>query len=364
MERAASNRVKRVVTASAVILAHVVLVWLIAVAHMPQVNEATLLPIIATIIDQPQPRNLPFGPAPINVKNEDVVHLQRLAPKIPEIPVDDPVPPPTVADIVPVQISTPIAQAADAGLNGNARESTSPSRGGNMLTLLRRVIPKYPASASRNRQEGSTTLQLRVDEGGRVKEVKVARSSGFASLDTAAVQAARRWKFAKLPAGSAPHGAWAQTELRFVHYRFVYSLIGDNAADGLHSEEQVKGGVADAEEPGTEEAFKRFIAAVSAGTFTGNPDPEARAEVTKMRAALAEWGEVRSIQFTGAPGTSRWMSYPVQSTAPQVRRIRPTVEVTWSMFEVRHEHGISEWLVAVDRDGVIWNARASPAPWM
>jgi hypothetical protein len=82
-----------------------------------------------------------------------------------------------------------------------------------------------------------------------------------------------------------------------------------------------------------------------------------------MREALEEWGDVQSIQFTGAPGKSRWMSYPIEHP-PQQGRIQPTVEVTWSTFEVHHQHGTSEWLVAMDRDGRVWNARASPAPWM
>jgi hypothetical protein len=34
------------------------------------------------------------------------------------------------------------------------------------------------------------------------------------------------------------------------------------------------------------------------------------------------------------------------------------------MFEVRHENNTSEWLVAVGRDGEVWAARASQAPWM
>ena len=40
------------------------------------------------------------------------------------------------------------------------------------------------------------------------------------------------------------------------------------------------------------------------------------------------------------------------------------VEVSWSLFEVRHPRAKSAWLVAIDREGTIWSARASPAPWL
>ncbi len=360
MQRGTSNRLKRAGTAVVVLLAHAVVVWSILLMRAPHFESETT-PVFATIIDSPLPRTLSFGRVPITAKTENVLHLERLAPKTPDIAVDDPQPPPTVTEAVPLQTSAPIAQQANAGLNGDALKSSGISGGGTGLTLLRRVIPKYPASSKRTHEEGSTNVLIRVDESGRVSEVKVARSSGYGALDDAALEATRRWKFAPLPTGSAPHGKWAQTELRFVYYQFNYTLIDDNAADGLHGEEQVKAGEGEVAVPGTQEALTRFIAAVSEGAFTGNPDAAVRAEVVKMRAALEEWGKVQSIQFTGTTGASRWMSYPIRV---RVGRLQPTVDVTWSMFEVHHEHATSEWLIAVDRDGTVWNARASPSPWM
>jgi TonB family protein len=203
-------------------------------------------------------------------------------------------------------------------------------------------------------------VQLRVDESGSVNEVNVIRSSGSRHLDAAAVQAARKWKFARLPAGSAPDGTWVQTELRFVLYRFSYSRLGDSATDSVYVE-QVKTGATDVATPGSQEALARFITDVSAGTFAGGRDAVTRGEVAEIHAALEEWGEVESIRFTGTAGTNRWMAYHVR---PGARSSQSIVEVSWNTFEVRHEHATSAWLIAVDRDGTIWHARASRASWL
>ena len=55
--------------------------------------------------------------------------------------------------------------------------------------------PTYPAEARRLRQEGVVVLHLAIDIGGRVREVRVGSTSGFALLDQAAAEAARVWRF-------------------------------------------------------------------------------------------------------------------------------------------------------------------------
>ncbi len=64
---------------------------------------------------------------------------------------------------------------------------------------------------------------------------------------------------------------------------------------------------------------------------------------------------MKSIHFTGTAGGARWIAHDIG---------RQTVEVQWNEFEVHHEHATSEWLIAVDREGTVWNARASRAPWL
>ena len=53
----------------------------------------------------------------------------------------------------------------------------------------------YPATAARERREGTTTLSFRVGIDGRTNDVGVAESSGSRDLDAAAVAAVRCWRY-------------------------------------------------------------------------------------------------------------------------------------------------------------------------
>jgi TonB family protein len=360
MRRATRDRIDHAVAAGAVLGAHVVLTWIAVQVHahyaIGRESFAPAEPVIATLIERPRNRSL--GPVPIHVKTEHIVRLQGLVPKIPDIPVDTEV---TIADALPQPASAPTAGSSDAGLAGNASASGGHAGGGYVPTLLQRVVPKYPTRAARLREEGATAVHIRVDESGRVSEVRIVRSSGSRRLDDAALDAVRKWKFARMPQGAAPEGAWVASELRFILYRFTYSRLGEGSTDHLYVE-QVKVGAADEATPGSHEALGRFIAEMRAGNFSGEPAGAGYTEITKMRAALEEWGDVKSIRFTGAAGGPEWLGYEVERGRPG--HLRPSVEVRWNMFEVLHQNATSEWLIAVDRAGTIWTARASRAPWL
>ena len=316
--------------------------------------------MIVTILEQPRPRNLSFGPVSLTVKTENVLRLQRLAPRIQDIPVDEPEPALTMVT-VSQPASAPLPQQAKSGMDGDSRESSGESGGGNSITLLQRVIPRYPVAAASRRQAGATGAMLRVDASGRVSDVKITRSSGSRSLDNAAVAAFRQWKFAPVPPGSALDGVWVKTEQRFILYRFRYSRLGDKAADTVDV-----GAIqpaTDVATPGSQQALERFLDEVGAGTLTGDADFAGRIELQKMRAALEDWGAVKSIHFTGIAGPSNWTTYRIRPGAAG-GYAASTVEVKWNLFEVEQEHATTEWLIAVDRNGGIWAARASPAPWL
>jgi protein TonB len=352
-----SDRVRRSVAAGIVLLTHVALVWLFVLPRMERVEQAfDPEPVIATIIE-PRPRALSFGPVAIEVKTENVVHLQRLAPKVQDIPVELPEPVPQTAETVPDPASAPVPQLASAGMNGITPDVSGQSGGGTSITLLQRVIPKYPIAAARRQQEGATSVLLRVDPTGRVQDVKITRSSGSRVLDTAAVRAFRQWKFA--PGSAPPQGLWVKTEQRFILYRLKYSRLGGKAVDNV--DVATLQTASPQMTPGSEEVLRRFIDRVRAGTYAPGSSRAARTEIDKLHDAIEEWGPVKSIEFTGNAGPHRWIAYRVGA---EQGREESTVEVQWNLFEVIHEHETTEWLVAVDREGEVWAARASPAPWL
>lgn len=351
MRRATADRVDHAIAAAAVLLAHAVVIWTVAQmrAHTDEDTLAAAEPVIASLIQRP--RTLSLGPVPVQVTTEDVLRLQRFAPKIPDIPVAEPEA--TIAGMRPQPASAPDATRANAGLAGDASLSSGRSGGGLALALVQRVVPKYPTRSVDEHEEGATRVNIRVAESGRVVDTEVAGSSGHKRLDSAALDAVRKWKFAPLPSGTAPEGAWVATEVRFILYRYTYSRVGEDATEAVYVEE-VKAGLKDEQTPGSEAALRRFIAEVKAGNVS---------QAQEMRAALEEWGEIESVRFTGTAGGPQWL---LHDTGPKSHSayFRPTIQVQWNRFEVRHEHATSEWLIAVDGEGTVWTARASRAPWL
>jgi periplasmic protein TonB len=63
--------------------------------------------------------------------------------------------------------------------------------------------PEYPEIARESGQEGTVLLKVKVSASGLVLQVSVHRSSGHTALDTAAINAVRRWKFVPAHVGNA-----------------------------------------------------------------------------------------------------------------------------------------------------------------
>lgn len=55
--------------------------------------------------------------------------------------------------------------------------------------------PEYPARSRRAGEQGTVVLAIRIDQAGRVTDVRVATSSGFPRLDEAARKAVWQWRY-------------------------------------------------------------------------------------------------------------------------------------------------------------------------
>jgi protein TonB len=75
--------------------------------------------------------------------------------------------------------------------------------------------PPYPTLARRRRQEGVVLLSVRVDAAGRPETVQVQVSSGFASLDEAAVAAVSNWEFEPGRLDGAPVASQVEVPIHF-----------------------------------------------------------------------------------------------------------------------------------------------------
>ena len=101
------------------------------------------------------------------------------------------------------------AKGDGTGRSGEALSNTARPLGGYQ------VKPRYPESARRAGLQGVTTLRVRVLENGRVGDVLVEQSAGFRDLDTAAVDAVKKWLFEPARRGKDPVSVWVLLPVKF-----------------------------------------------------------------------------------------------------------------------------------------------------
>jgi len=75
--------------------------------------------------------------------------------------------------------------------------------------------PVYPEIARRRGQQGRVVLHVNVSAEGMPVTVTVAESSGYTSLDAAALAAVQQWRFVPATRGSTPVPAVAEVPVRF-----------------------------------------------------------------------------------------------------------------------------------------------------
>lgn len=198
-------------TIAAIVAAHVLLVGALLAQKEPV--RAAKAPAVITVelvrpADPPKPPPPPPPkPKPLPVK--EIAPMPVLAPPpvvVPELPRVQDLPaitlPPAPPDPAPrPDVPAPIAPVAAAP----AIAPLVPPRFD--AAYLDNPAPSYPALARRLREEGRVLLRVFVTAEGRAGSVEVAKSSGHARLDEAALEAVRRWRFVPAKRGDEPVAA-------------------------------------------------------------------------------------------------------------------------------------------------------------
>lgn len=73
----------------------------------------------------------------------------------------------------------------------------------------------YPNMSRRLREVGTVQLRVRVSISGQPLEIQLAKSSGYARLDEAALTAVKKWTFQPASRSGAPVEAWALVPIEF-----------------------------------------------------------------------------------------------------------------------------------------------------
>lgn len=81
------------------------------------------------------------------------------------------------------------------------------------VDLTQPHVQEYPVPAQASGEEGSVLVDVYVRRNGRPAKVKVAQSSGFPDLDTAAVESVFNWRFVPAMQGGDPVEDWAAVKV-------------------------------------------------------------------------------------------------------------------------------------------------------
>jgi periplasmic protein TonB len=128
----------------------------------------------------------------------------------PAVPAADTVPLPAVGaapgqnggvlDALPPRVAPPRPPptppsdtAADPGTDGNDPGAPHPMNG--VAVAMSSPPPAYPADAMRMNEQGTVVLRVTVEPDGDTSDIAIEESSGSRSLDRAARQSLRRWRF-------------------------------------------------------------------------------------------------------------------------------------------------------------------------
>jgi periplasmic protein TonB len=179
----------------------------------------------------PPPERVTAAPKPKLTPQKKMMQLQ------PEKPAAvSPTPPPVLAlpqttktDVPP---ALPIPQSDEkpavvaekpAAPDASVSRPASPSEGQVAATTppisdaayLQNPRPAYPMSARRRGEQGTVLLKVLVTREGTAATVSVETSSGSKSLDEAALEAVRKWRFVPAKRGAQPVEEWYEIPLVF-----------------------------------------------------------------------------------------------------------------------------------------------------
>ena len=185
VERSAygADRVPNWPMIAAIVALHFVAFYALVTFDVIHIAEKKKPLVVDLIAEPPAPPADKPKPEPVVVEKVQPVVVtpppivQTLAPPPPPIAVTSVPPPPR-----PVAVAAP--PPAGPVTVGNLDER-----------LLEGKPPRYPMESRRKHEQGTVVVRLLIGTDGRVAEISIAQSSGFARLDQAALQAIRGWRW-------------------------------------------------------------------------------------------------------------------------------------------------------------------------
>ncbi len=186
--------------------------WRAEPPQIPPVLDVVLMPQTAVVPAVPvAPTVLPVNPRP---KSAAVAPAPRTVPVAAAAPVEIAPPVATETAVSPVAESAKQAAVPPAPSVAPRAEQTVTPPVFN-AAYLRNPPPRYPPAARRNSEEGTVVLRVLVTTDGTASRTELDRSSGSMSLDSAALEAVRNWRFVPARRGAQNIEDWVRVPVVF-----------------------------------------------------------------------------------------------------------------------------------------------------
>lgn len=130
--------------------------------------------------EPPKPRPEPPKPKPVKKKTPPLVLAKATTAPSANAPKVAPKPTSSVAKTAPAK-AAPVAAPVQAPRAD--------------LDYLNNRAPTYPSMSRKLKEQGTVQIRVRTDASGKVLEIRLEQSSGYARLDEAALRAVRNWQF-------------------------------------------------------------------------------------------------------------------------------------------------------------------------
>jgi protein TonB len=183
-----------------VVVLHVVVIYMLASGLGKSIVEIALPPIETKVIEEEKAAETEPPPPPPK--------MESVPPYVPPPEFQIAAEPTTAAPVHTITTTTAKPVAAPVATGEIVQPRTNPRR------PLEK--PDYPLTEKRAGHEGTTILEIYVDETGRVTQARVKASSGFEALDDAAVkQALRSWRLLPGTKDGKPEAMWYAISMKF-----------------------------------------------------------------------------------------------------------------------------------------------------
>jgi periplasmic protein TonB len=222
------------------------------------------------------------------------------------------------------------------------------------IRVTHRVQPNYPSASASAGEQGYVVLGVLIDVHGAVSKVDLVQSSGYRELDEAALHAIRQWTFAV--EGKMPQATPTWTKIAFGFRAYPSDLAGTEVSvirfDAAVAE-QIQAAASPmiqnpTSKPRAAAGLHHIISSLRASKSSSIPKFEESIPPIQL---LAMWGKVQSIDFLGI--ASHGLDMDENNHFPDAQSAHESMLMQWEFYRVTQQGGVSEWLVGVNRHGIV-----------